>query len=298
MNKLLFVFTLLTFNAFSQVSLTPELGEFKLGEPVAIELSLTAQQGDEIAWPRIVDTLASRWVVIDTMAIDTLIQNADITLTQRFTITRFDTTLALIKPLAVLVNGDSLFSDPVLLKLIKPTLSGEDYYDIKPIEDAPTNWEKILLWSGIGLAVALALGYVLFLVLRRKKVTPELHPTEVLPPWEIAYRKLEKLEMELGGELDQKLFYIQLTFIFREYLEEVYKFPALESTSTELLNHLAVLNISPEQYGYIDQLLKESDLIKFAKLTISDDLHKTNIKVVRDFVDKNRPIQKEDNHVS
>lgn len=297
MKKLLFVLILLSYNTFSQVSLIPSTTEFKLGEPIAIDLSLSFQEGDKIVWPRIVDTLSSNWVVIDTMAIDTLKQANSWVVSQRFTITRFDTTLALLKPLLFRVNGDSLFSEPLLFNLIKPTLNGDDFYDIKPIEEAPTNWEKILTWLGLGLLGGLGLLYlIIYLLKNRKKETVEEIST--LPPWEIAYRKLEKLEIELGRELNQKLFYVQLTFVLREYLEEAFELPALESTSSELLNQLSSLNVSPEQYAKIEKLLKDSDLIKFAKLTIADELHSENVFIVREFVDKYRPVTKEENHVS
>ncbi len=298
MKKLLFVFILLSYNTFSQVSLTPSTSEFKLGEPVTFNLSLTVHKDAQIIWPRIVDTLSSKWVVIDTMAIDTLHQTEEWVLSQQFIITRFDTTLALLKPLLFIVNGDSLFSDPILLNLIKPTLTGEDFYDIKPIEEAPTNWEKILTWLGIGLVVFVGLGYLIFYFLKKRKKEVDEDFLSALPPWEIAYRKLEKLEMELGRDLNQKQFYIQLTFVFREYLEEAFKFPALESTSSELLNQLSTLNVTPDQFTQIEKLLKESDLIKFAKLTIADQFHKENILTVREFVDKNRPVIKEEDHVS
>jgi hypothetical protein len=67
------------------------------------------------------------------------------------------------------------------------------------------------------------------------------------------------------------MYYVELTDIIRTFIEREMNIPALESTTDELIetitdfNSSSHLNIPPETLKKLHELLREADLVKFAK---------------------------------
>ena len=80
---------------------------------------------------------------------------------------------------------------------------------------------------------------------------------------------LEKKELWQKGSV--KEYYSELTDIARNYIEEAIEIPAMESTTSELIEALKraslkkKMKISPEILENLERVLKQADLVKFAK---------------------------------
>ena len=80
---------------------------------------------------------------------------------------------------------------------------------------------------------------------------------------------LEKKELWQHGEI--KAYYSELTDIARNYIEEAIEIPAMESTTSELIEGLRLaslkkkMSLSQETIENLEQVLKQADLVKFAK---------------------------------
>ncbi|WP_124245576.1 hypothetical protein [Cyclonatronum proteinivorum] len=103
-----------------------------------------------------------------------------------------------------------------------------------------------------------------------KKPPPPPEPVrEEAPPFDSPLKRLEKgiNELEAGFKdesMDAETLYLRLSYIIREYYERVYAFPALEQTSTEVLQSLKHRKVMQTHYDTISGLLMTSDMVKFA----------------------------------
>ena len=88
----------------------------------------------------------------------------------------------------------------------------------------------------------------------------------------MALQRLNELDgKQLWQKNKIKQYYVELTDIVRTYIERELKIPALESTTDELMetigdfNTSSSLNIPNETVDKLNNLLKDADLVKFAK---------------------------------
>lgn len=147
--------------------------------------------------------------------------------------------------------------------------TGPQPADLKPPLEARRNWIPLLIAAGTALAAA-ALGFWLARRLRRR-ARPEAAPPPaerrpLRPPWEVAIESLDRIAAAdyVGqGQIDRQ--YVEVTGALRRYLEDRYGVPALESTTTDLGHHLERAPLRPEMSSRILSLLREADLVKFAK---------------------------------
>ena len=152
--------------------------------------------------------------------------------------------------------------------------------DIKPI--ATTDWTfEEDLWPFLKaylpyfiLAIA-----VLFLAWRfwqrwKNRQAPPVVQQISQPPHVIAARLLAELRAKKLWENGKtKEFYSELSRILRGYLEDQFTIPALESTTDELIGSLKMRNFDATLIDKARYLLQTADLVKFAKVEPSTDLH-------------------------
>jgi hypothetical protein len=140
--------------------------------------------------------------------------------------------------------------------------------DLKPALSAPRNWVPVIV-AVVLLVLAAALAFRLWRKLRRREsreVTEPARREPLRPAWEIAMEELDRIASEnyVGrGELKRQ--YIEVTDALRTYLEHRYGVPALESTTSDLNELLRRAPLPGETSARILSLLREADLVKFAK---------------------------------
>ena len=116
------------------------------------------------------------------------------------------------------------------------------------------------------------IGVILYFVFRKKKEIIEEEIIPALPPFEEAIKKFHELDEKLLWQNNQiKEYYSELTEIVRGYIERELKVPALESTTDELIeiltdfNDIESIKTTKETIKKLRDLLREADLVKFAK---------------------------------
>lgn len=154
----------------------------------------------------------------------------------------------------MIARGDSLALNP-----IKP-----NYTFVNP-------WIYVLILIVLITILILLWWYYRF----RNKETKPKHSVE-LPVYE---SPLENLQSELKSIQEVefpitdeavKIYYSRVSDAFRNYYETLYGFPALESTTRELLEYLNQIAESTSLIEKIGELLKNADRVKFAKFKPSE----------------------------
>ncbi|MBP2681928.1 MAG: hypothetical protein H6Q78_1791 [Candidatus Krumholzibacteriota bacterium] len=179
-------------------------------------------------------------------------------------------------------SGDTLTArgDDVEAGVRRVTTEKSEPKPLKPQWQAPRGW-GFLLW----IAGALVLAALAFWLIRRRRRRPVAKPVEPeLPADVVAYRRLDEIErMKLVEKGEIKPHYTLVVDALRSYLERRYLILALDQTTDEILRDLRRKN---EGTAEIEPVLREADLVKFAKYKPEIEAAKRIIPAVRTIVAK------------
>ena len=173
-------------------------------------------------------------------------------------------------------------------------------FDIKPQRTMKFKIEEIsgyIIWS----IIIIALLVVLYLVTKRilayygKSFGDIFKPAPPLPPHEIALRDLKQLHSErLWQEGKHKLYYSTLTDILRAYIAGVWGVGALEMTSDEIIDAVRGIDLPQKQAMDLCDLLRDADLVKFAKAEPEAEENERAYSVALEFVEQTMPQPEEE----
>lgn len=130
------------------------------------------------------------------------------------------------------------------------------------------------LWVGLrnvtyGALLGLVLAGIIALIVRwfQRRPKPVPPPPPPRPAWEVALETLAQIRQ--ADLLSQGLFTAHLERVnhaLRQYLGGRYGFDGLERTTEEVLAALQASTLPTDIYVQVEHMLRESDLVKFAKL--------------------------------
>ena len=110
-----------------------------------------------------------------------------------------------------------------------------------------------------------------------------------IPPEEIALADLDKLRTKKLWQAGKiKEYQSELTHIVRAYIEARYQVPALESTTSEILEFKLLKDLEPSLHQDLNQILNIADLIKFAKARPDIGIHEEFMQKAESFVHATR----------
>jgi len=242
----------------------------KIGEQLNYTIQVKADSTAQVSFPE--QPIFAPFELLDESPIDTLRAQSHFLYTKKYALIQFDTGNYFLPQQQVLVDGFSKIADLISIRVdpIVVDTTKQKLYDIKPLTQVKKNYDALIaqiLW-GLALGLILIGVFYTYLFQKRKK---ELRARE-LPPFERAIEELRALESEILSEQEEfKRYYSRLTDVVRRYLEEEAKIDALESTSEELLVKLELrkdsgsLDLDPKTLKSLREVLKNADLVKFAK---------------------------------
>ena len=91
---------------------------------------------------------------------------------------------------------------------------------------------------------------------------------------------------DLAKKSHKKDFYIKLSFIIREYIENSFFIRTLEMTTDELEQNRSIFPFDERLINNLIKILSMSDLVKYAKYDNSRDKCLLELEDAIDFVDK------------
>ena len=271
--KLHILFFLLSTSLFAQkVKTSVNVTKNKIGAEFKLTLKTDVDTLSKVIFPEAKNFGALE--VINSYKIDTVRNGARYELIKKYGLTQFDSGKYTIQRIPVLINGKPVFSDSIKVEVndvIVDTLK-QKMYDIKDIAqvESPIGnwWIYLLIFFAIGIA-----GYFIYQFIKKRQNQPKAEVIVFKSPIEKATTLLQQLEnKELWQKGEIKDYYSELTDIARNYIEEEINIPAMESTTSELIDGLRKaakqkkLKLSNETVENLEKVLKQADLVKFAKV--------------------------------
>lgn len=213
----------------------------------------------------------------------------------------FGTEETQIPPVSVrLVNsGDTtvVYTNPVPVPF-KTVLQSEQesLRPFKPIFDFAAAWWPYL----IALLLLVAAGWYIYKLYQEKGLEPKpVKKKQVYSPtpFQDPLHRLSNILKQLKGytfssEKDFEVFYVNLGDAIREYFEDLYRIPALESTSREILYELSRRSVDSELIDKTKAVLQEADMVKFAKFTPSEKQAEKALEKADAFLERAREVDK------
>ena len=285
-----------TADSLVQVTLTPSTEELSVGDPVQLALQVSAPAGYQVIVPKLEQHWGPFEVRDQSAAVVETMDDGTQSTQQIIEVTVYDLgsfeTPAL--QLTIRDAAGRIFQEtgPSVTLNVIPSLPEDDsdLRDIKP--QASLRVPPIWPWLAGGVVAVLLLGLLCWWAYRRRHGKPFGlgRGVDSRPPWQVAYDELERIESL--GLIEQRSFkrhYTLVTDCLRAYMESLLDTQVFDRTTYELGLILKRYDLVPLHTRQILDLVMESDLVKFAKLTPDPDVARQLVDRVRVLVDETRP---------
>jgi len=264
--------------------------QIKIGSQLNLILKAKVTLKDHVVFPE--RKFIGLMEVLESYPIDTIKDNDKLELIKKYGLTQFDSGVYKIPSIAVRINNKEYFSDSTTVRVndVKVDTIVQPMFDIKPIVEVKkpaSDWWKYVLFA----LLVIGLGFLAYYLIKKLQKNKKEEFLTYASPIEKALAHSDNLEKKsLWQNGNVKEYYSELTDIARVYIEEAIDIPAMESTSNELYKALRTetgkrnIKLSPSLLNQFNEVLKNADLVKFAKSQpIAEEIEQSK-KIVNEFV--------------
>ncbi len=169
--------------------------------------------------------------------------------------------------------------------------------DLKPQKTLKLRFAEFSGYLGISFAVVLLLVSVIYLLVRYmhkrgKRISDLFKPAPPVPAHIVAIEALEKLRDEkLWQNNKHKQYYSGLSDILRTYLAGRFEVGAMEMTTDEIADALREVDIEHKSKMDLLSVLRDADLVKFAKATPEANDNELAYAKAFYFVESTKPVE-------
>ena len=247
-----------------------------IGDHFYLNVEITKDMVQMVEFPRLENLMGGTWEILEEEPIDTLeVDGRMQRLLKRYRMISFQEGSFDVDsfPLLYLDKNivDTIFAEQINHLVVDTYIVdtvNQTIFDIKAPMDTPLLVGEVSGYIGFGvLALAVLVAIIDLLarrMSRREGKQEQFRPREA--PHVIAIRQLEMLNnQKIWQNNKHKLYYTRLTDILREYIDGRYGISAREMTSDEILDAVKELDLNVKDYDYLKSVLKDADLVKFAK---------------------------------
>lgn len=276
--KLALFLSLLSIAVWSQPKVTTSIDTVKnkIGAEFKLSLKTNVDTLSKVKFPE--SKFFGALEVLESYKVDTVKKGDRYELIKKYGLTQFDSGKYTIPRISIIINDKTVYSDSLSIEIndVKVDTLKQKMFDIKDIATVKSpmgNW-----WIYVMVVIGLiGLGFLIFYLLKNRKPKAKAEVIVYKTPIEKATTLLQQLESkELWQKGAVKDYYSELTDIVRNYIEEEIKIPAMESTTSELIEGLRKaakqkkLKLSNDTVENLEKVLQQADLVKFAKVTPLD----------------------------
>lgn len=211
-----------------------------------------------------------------------------------YTLTSFDGKLYYLPPFQVKVDGKTYQSKSLALKVLEvevDTTNLNQYYGPKDVQNNPFLWSdwSTAFWLSVLILLLMAVAYYLYLRLRdNKPIIKSFKIVKKLLPHQKAMKEIEQIKADkMVSSENQKEYYTKLTDTLRRYIEERYKFSAMEMTSSEIIERLTQ-DGDQKSLDELRELFTTADLVKFAKYSTLINENDKNLVSAIEFINQTK----------
>jgi len=273
-----------------RISLQVDTSDLLIGDHIPLEVVIAHAPEVEI---RRVDLPLTDSTGLELLEESSLMRINDSLAQKTFLLTAFDSGFYRVPPVTVLFSeGEEeqrvqAVTFTIRMETLPVSRDSAVLQPIKPILEEPVKGEDFLPYL-VALALSVAIGLVIWWVIRLRKKPRDLPPPLPVfrPAHELALEELEAmLENKEWISLSPNAFYVKATYILRDYLEKRFRVEALERTTAELdrLVRQKILLPDSDREGLL-RLLREGDLVKFAKSLPEPEQRKAFLQQAIDWV--------------
>lgn len=248
----------------------------------------------------------NRWVeLLEVLPVDTLERSGRLLrLARRYRLAAFQEGRINLGAPAVLYADknivDTLYADDSLRLLVgtfQIDSTSQSIYDLKPQFTLPFRFAEIkgyLLWGLLALLLLAAALYGLdrWLKLRGRRLKELFQTAPPVPPHVAAIRALEALHhQKLWQNNRHKQYYSSLSEILRTYIAGRWGIGAMEMTTDEILAALRGIELPDKARMDLTAILRDADLVKFAKAMPEAGENESNYQKAYYFVEETKPVE-------
>lgn len=186
-------------------------------------------------------------------------------------------------------DGSNTATTPETKITVVTALEGQSATLEAPADPFPPP-TRLLRWIGLAAAILVVVTGTAWFLRRRRR--PTGHADEVaVPPHVKALRALARLrEAPRRSRAEVDAFYVEVSNVLRNYLEERFGLRAPERTTEEFLRELERGDgLAREHRGELERFLLQCDLVKFAAFEPGESDHLVVHGVAVAFVESTRP---------
>ena len=172
--------------------------------------------------------------------------------------------------------------------------TSQSIYDLKPQLTLKFKLAEIRGYIAWGLLIALLVALAIYglhryLEARGRHLKDLFKPAPPEPPHEVAIKALEALHhQKLWQNNKHKLYYSTLTDILRTYIAGRWEVGAMEMTSDEIIEAMRSVELPQKSAMDLTEILREADLVKFAKYKPLINENDMNLINAIDFINKTK----------
>jgi uncharacterized protein YneF (UPF0154 family) len=268
-----------------------------IGSQTRLTFEVSQQPKQKVIMPLFSDSIMGGLETVEPVKMDTVKSpDGHLLISQHYVVTSFKDSLLYIPPFPFVLDGDTVWSKSLSLKVVQPfkiDTASHKIADIKTVFTPKFDWKDFMLKVFFVLVILalLILAYVIYTKYFKKK--PVLNEKEIkllLPAHVVALNQLDKIKQEKPWQQGRsKEFHTELTDVIREYIERVFNINSLEMTSEEILDHLRMLRVEQKPtYLSLQQILRLADLVKFAKWNAMPDEHELSLQNAYLFINQTK----------
>ncbi|MEI6754661.1 MAG: hypothetical protein WCK78_16020 [Paludibacter sp.] len=257
-----------------------------IGNQAHLTYEVSQQPNQKVIMPIFTDSIPGGLELVEPGKMDTSKSpDGHLVVSQHYLVTAFKDSLLYIPAFPFVLNGDTVWSKSLSLKVVQPfkiDTASKKIADIKPVYDMRFDWRDFLKTVLLILVILILIGALIYLFQRYFKKKPVLTENEIKllqPAHVVALNQLDKIKQEkLWQQGRSKEYHTELTDVLREYIERMFNINSMEMTSEEILEHLRALRMEQKStYMSLQQILKLADLVKFAKWNAAPDEHELSL---------------------